>query len=404
MPSPPGERAAETDSRTPARDWDRLAPWIVAGVLTVLALLHVVRHGGDFFTYWRAAQRFLAGAPQYPASDGLGTYRYSPGVLLLLAPFTLVSVAAGRTIWFLLVVLSGAWVARRLVRGLPSPLPGTAVLVGFLGVSRPFLDEFFYGQADWLVLALLVAALTAEDRRRDLLSGALVALAGGLKLAPFLLAVDFALRRRWRALGGVALGVLALLAAPLLTYGLAGTVAVHREWIASLSTSAAGMVGGDLNQGVFGIVARAAGALGVPGAVATAIALTAATAVVLAALSAAWPEPRRALLLFALALASPLGWTWNFLTAWPALSLLAASGRRARLAVGILGAALLACIYDVVGPRIEDAVFRWSLPGLGFLVLFVLLRAAGRWPGSTSRPPRCSPPAGCDAARSGRSP
>ena len=371
----------ETGRRTLARDWDRLAPWIVAGVLALFAILHVVRHGGDFFTYWRAAQRFLAGAPQYPASDGLGTYRYSPGVLLLLAPFTLVPVAAGRTIWFLLVVLSGAWVARRLVRGLPSPLAGTAVLVGFLGVSRPFLDEFFYGQADWLVLALLVAALAAEDRRRDLLAGVLVALAGGLKLAPFLLAGDFALRRRWRALGGVAVGVLALLAAPVLSYGPAGTVAVHREWIASLSTSAAGMVGGHLNQGVFGIVARAAGAMGVPGALATGIAVLAAAAVVVAALSAAWPEPRRALLLFALALASPLGWTWNFLTAWPALSLLAASGPRARLAVGVLGTALLACIYDVVGSRIEDQVFRWSLPGLGFLALFVLLRAAGRWRG-----------------------
>jgi len=394
----------ESGGRTPARDWDRLAPWIVGGVLALFAVLHVVRHGGDFFTYWRAAQRFLAGAPQYPPSDGLGTYRYSPGVLLLLAPFTLVPVAAGRTIWFLLVVLSGAWVARRLVRGLPSPLAGTAVLVGFLGVSRPFLDEFFYGQADWLVLSLLVAALAAEDRRRDLLAGVLAALAGGLKLAPFLLAVDFALRRRWRALGGVALGVLALVAAPLLTYGPAGTVDVHREWIGSLSTSAAGMVVGHLNQGVFGIVARAAGGLGAPDGLATGIAVLAAAAVVVAALSAAWPEPRRALLLFAVALASPLGWTWNFLTAWPALSLLAASGPRARLAVGILGAALLACIYDVVGPRIEDQVFRWSLPGLGFLALFVLLRGAGRWPGSTSRPPRCSPPAGCDGGRSGRSP
>jgi hypothetical protein len=401
MPSPPGEPAAETGDRTPARDWNRLAPWIVGGVLALFAFLHVVRHGGDFFTYWRAAQRFLAGAPQYPASDGLGTYRYSPGVLLFLAPFTLVPVAAGRTIWFVLVVLSGAWVARRLVRGIPSPLAGAAVLVGLLGVSRPFLDEFFYGQADWLVLALLVAALTAEDRRRDGLAGVLVALAGGLKLAPFLLAVDFALRRRWRALAGVAAGTLALLAAPLLTYGPAGTVAVHREWCHSLSTSAAGMVGGHLNQGIFGIVARAAGA---PSALGTAIALATAAAIIIAALSAAWPEPRRALLLFALALASPLGWTWNFVTAWPALSLLAASGPRARLAVGILGAALLACIYDVVGPRIEDQVFRWSLPGLGFLALFVLLRGAGRWPGSTSRPPRCSPPAGCDGPRSGRSP
>jgi hypothetical protein len=278
------------------------------------------------------------------------------------------------------------------------------VLVGFLGVSRPFLDELFYGQADWLVLALLVAALAAEDRRLDGLAGVLVALAGGLKLAPLLLAVDFALRRRWRALGGVVLGALALLAAPLLTYGLAGTVDVHREWIHSLSTSAAGMVGGHLNQGIFGIVARAAGAMGPPGGLAIGIAVLAAGTVIVAALSAAWPEPRRALLLFALALASPLGWTWNFVTAWPALALLAAGGRRARLAVGILGAALLACIYDVVGPRIEDQVFRWSLPGLGFLVLFVLLRGADRWPGSTSRPPRCSPPAGCDGARSGRSP
>ena len=284
----------------PERDWEKWTPWIVAGLLTLLAVIRAGRHGGDFPTYWRAAGRFLHGAPLYPSSDGLNTYRYSPGVLLFLAPLAGMPLPVAKALWFALLVATGWRVARRLVTLIPGPGAGRAVLIGFVGVSRPFLDGFFYAQVDVLVLGLVVMAFVAENRGRDGLAGAMIAIAGGLKLAPFLFALDFALRRRWRALGGVAAGVVA--------------------W----------------------------------------------------ALRSRFPYPRRALLLFALAEAAPLGWMWNFVTAWPALSLLARSGTWIAWAIGTYGILTLLAIYDVVGPRVETWIFIRSLPGFPMLAFFLL--------------------------------
>ena len=359
----------------PGRDWEKWTPWIVAGLLTLLAVIHAGRHGGDFPTYWRAAGRFLHGAPLYPASDGLNTYRYSPGVLLFLAPLAAMPLPVAKALWFALLVATGWWVARRLVTLIPGPGAGRAVLIGFVGVSRPFLDGFFYAQVDVLVLGLVVMAFVAEDRGRDGLAGAMIAMAGGLKLAPFLFALDFALRRRWRALGGVAAGVASLAAIPIATYGLSGTVDVHVEWFHSLRTSAAGLVGSQDNQGIFGIVAHLAPATPdgrLPPGPATWLAFAAAAGVVAWALRSRFPYPRRALLLFALAEAAPLGWMWNFVTAWPALSLLARSGTWIAWAVGTYGILTLLAIYDVVGPRVETWIFIRSLPGFPLLAFFLL--------------------------------
>jgi alpha-1,2-mannosyltransferase len=240
-------------------------------------------------------------------------------------------------------------------------------------VARPFLDEFLYAQANVVVLWLVVAATAAEDAGEDLRGGLLVGLATGLKLTPALFLVDFLLRRRWRALAGAAAAGALLAAAPVVTYGVAGAVGVHREWFRSLRHSAPALVGSYMNQGVFGIVAHATQDRldgPIPPGPATWLALALAGAVVVVALAARYPQPRRGMLLVAMAAAGPLGWIWNFVYAWPLLAWLAARGPRARLAVAAAGLALCIPIYDIAGPRIEDWVFGHSLPGLvmlGFL-------------------------------------
>lgn len=125
-------------------------------------------------------------------------------------------------------------------------------------------------------------------------------------------------------------------------------------------TSAASLVGSQLNQGVFGLVALATqpyldGPLppGLPTWVAMALS---ATAVVLA-LSAREPYPKRGMMLFAVAAAGPLGWIQNFVCAWPLLAWIASTGARERWAVGIFGVVLLVPMYDISGPLFEEQFF-----------------------------------------------
>ncbi len=382
-PSSTGGHAAGGSGGGPGSfpDWNRRAQRIVTGVVIVLAVIYYFRNGGDFEVYWRAARRFVRGEGLYPATDGLGTYRYAPGILVFLLPLAALPLKAGLVAWYATLAVTTAWLARVLPGQIRGPAAGLAVLVGFLGVLRPFMDELMYAQANLLVLGLAVAAFIAEDRGREFRAGVLVSLAVGLKLTPALLVVDMVLRRRWRALAGAVSGGIALLVAPVVTYGPRGMVRVNLEWIESLRSSATGIVGSQLNQGIFGQVALATQTFldgPIPPGWPTWLAVALSGVVVLVALLARGPYPRRAMILYAVAAASPLGWVWNFVCGWPLMSWIASTGSRQRWAVGLFGLAMLVPMYDVSGQAFEESVYGAGLPGLGLMSFYALAWAIQR--------------------------
>jgi hypothetical protein len=336
-------------------------PFVVGLLLAILAAVSWHRGGTDLTVYWRAARRSLGGEPLYPVSDGLTMYRYSPGAALLLAFLAPLPLQAARALWYFFMIAAVVQIVRGQI-GIARNAPGV-VVVGLLGVIRPLVDEFHYGQANIVVLFLVLAAFAAEDRGRDAQAGVLVALAVGLKLAPLVFVGDYLIRRRGRALLGFLAGVAGLALLPVATYGPIGAVEIHREWFRSLGTSAAGLIPGGGNQSLFGLAARAS--------LPTYSAWIAAFLVVALALSARAPEPRRSLLLLVTALAAPLGWNWNYVLALPASVLLAGHSRRAAWAVAVIGVSLLIPMYDVAGARVEHWVFEHSLPAALYVGLFV---------------------------------
>ncbi len=217
---------------------------------------------------------------------------------------------------------------------------------------------------------LLLLAFRAEDAGRPARSGALLALAVALKVSPGLLLVDAALRRRWRVLAGAAAGLGAILVLPVPWYGPGGTLALHAAWARAQLVASPGMIVSPGNQSVFALVSRA----GWPGWVAVALAL----AVAAFALTRPAPEPRRSSLLFATALASPLGWIQNGVMALPAaFRVVEGRARWAAVAGGVL---LLVPMYDVSGPRFEAWVFERSLPLAAMAALFVVAGVQGPAP------------------------
>jgi alpha-1,2-mannosyltransferase len=348
------------------------------GVLVTTAVLAVIaalsfRHGQDLTVFWRAGARLVAGEPLYPPGDGFLAFRYAPGTALLFAPLALLPLPAAKVLWYALLVACGA-AAVRLVTPSRDARPVVTALLVLLAVARPLVEELACAQVNLPVLVLLLLAFRAEDGRRPHVAGLLVALAIGLKLAPAVFLVELALRRRRRALAAAAAGMALLAAAPLPWYGLSGTLALHADWVRSLASAAPGTSAAPGNQSLFGLAAR----LGLPAVAAE----LGAVAVIAFALAQRAAERRRSLLLFATALASPMGWIQNFVCAMPAAASVVRAGPRRAAAAAALGALLLVPLYDVSGPRFEQWFFARSLPLAALAALFALAatspgRAAG---------------------------
>jgi alpha-1,2-mannosyltransferase len=349
--------------------WSRLGPFAVSAAALAIAALSF-RHGHDLAVYWRAARRFLHGSPLYPASDGFFAYRYAPGAAALFSPLAPLPLGVAKALWYGLLVAACAALTWWLPRRRPGARAPLAAVVAFVALSRPLVEELVGGQVNLLVLAVLLLAFAREDDGHPWQAGLLAAAATALKLLPVIVAVDWALRRRWTALGGWLAGVAVFALAPLPFYGLAGALGEHRAWVASISGVSSGIGLDPGNQSVFAIAAR----LGLPPA---AGALAAAALVALALCRRARDE-RRDLLLFAMALASSFGWIQNFLFAIPSVFDHARAGRRQAWTALALGLPSTLALYDVVGPRWERWAFDHSVLGLPMLLLFLLVAATPR--------------------------
>src|SRR5262245_16413565 len=85
-PMPGDARASGAATPSSAPEWAFRA---LPGVLAVLAVVlgQHPRRGLDFRVYLLAAERFLAGADLYAASDGIMPFKYAPLTAPLFLPF-----------------------------------------------------------------------------------------------------------------------------------------------------------------------------------------------------------------------------------------------------------------------------------------------------------------------------
>lgn len=340
-------------------------------VLTVLAVKNAQQKAGaDFVVIHRAAVAAVHGGDIYaaPAEEPARRYRYSPGTAFLLAPFAALDLPeAKRAVrWVIAAALLGvvAWLSLR--RG-ASARPWAVPLAFLLGV-RWWIDELHLGQVNLFALLAVLLAFTLEDRGRRTWAGALMALPIAFKVAPIILAIDWALRRRWRQLLGVCAGGLAMVALPALWVGAGDTIRLHLRWVLTVSDSSRTMIAAIGNQSLWAM----AHFVGAPSWAAA----LASIALVAFALRPADTNARRALLLAATPLVSSWGWIQNFVFMIPLLAWVfqTGSGRQ------IIALLVFACVsplvqYEVVGPALEHWLIRREVIGLAGLGIF----GVGAW-------------------------
>ncbi len=183
----------------------------------------------DFISaYWPAAHAVLQGPDALRAEFAKGVFGYVnlPIVAYLFAPLGALAPKPAALVFFGIGIgaVLAAWRLMRVLFSL-SDRDSALLLLG-LSAYGPLAYSLKEGNTSHIVLAALLGGLLAIRTRRDLLGGALLALAAILKPALLLLGFLYALRGRWRvALAGA--GVCAAVAgASLLVFGWD----THRLW------------------------------------------------------------------------------------------------------------------------------------------------------------------------------
>ncbi len=170
--------------------------FIVIAVVVVLVVRGGTK-GGDFRAYWLAANGLLDGdlVPAY--GDAERPFQYPPFFAFLVAPAAWLPEDVGRWLWS---ALKGALVLllfRGVQRKLGLVVSAEAAVAGFFFAVRPLDSDFANGNANVVVLALVLLGFECARLHRDGWGG--IAFASGIlsKVTPVLLLPWVAVRRRW---------------------------------------------------------------------------------------------------------------------------------------------------------------------------------------------------------------
>ena len=186
-------------------------------------------HRRDFSNYYESAWALRHGIDPYstnltPVGTQLGLETNwlvhaseTPPFLICFEPLTRLRPRVAFWIWTA-INFSALATAMYLLLAYRRPLSGrTALLLAALMLmAAPVNLNFYWGQSQLIILALMVVAMRAMDRNRDGTAGLMIAIAALLRAYPLLLVGYFIFRRRWRAVifatAGIAAGGFATVA------------------------------------------------------------------------------------------------------------------------------------------------------------------------------------------------
>jgi hypothetical protein len=209
---------------------------ISVGAFVLVALIfgyHVFNHPMDFRVYHYGARGVFDGSrPVYGPTSGLGWpmhYRYPPLFLLLFAPFAMLPLGFSAALWVTLKVGILAWLLHAFWKRGLNPPTVYASLTALLLIGPYIVEEFRYGNAQFFVVALTIAAFMSL-RDRPLLGAGSLALAISLKVFPLFFIPYLVVRREWKFVSYTLAFVLILALLPATYFGVSGNFRLLGEW------------------------------------------------------------------------------------------------------------------------------------------------------------------------------
>jgi hypothetical protein len=214
------------------REWAFFALLAAAGAL--LAWLRPEK-AIDFRVYYDNARHYFSGgAPMYGPKSGTGwvggVFRYPPIFLDLFRPLAALPLAPAAALWAAGKAFAGGWVAIRLrkrwrLRSVAAFWPGMLLVAAY------FIQDLRYGNAQFYIVVLVMAAFLVGDSRSGW-GGFWLGWAAALKVWPLFFFPCLALRRRGRmALAACASGA-AWTLLPVCWRGWRAQSALLGQWLA----------------------------------------------------------------------------------------------------------------------------------------------------------------------------
>jgi len=206
---------------------------LLIGAAILAAAWYVAARPMDFRVYYYGARGVFDGSrPVYGPTSGLGWpmhYRYPPFFLLLFAPFSWLPLGVSAALWVILKAL----VLIVLVRALHSAMPrqeGFAVWLVPLLLAGPYVvEDFRYGNAQFLVFALTAFSLLLSPKR-PLAAGAALGLGIAVKVWPLFFLPYLLLRREWKTVQWAAIILVILTLFPSFYFGFSQNANLLAEW------------------------------------------------------------------------------------------------------------------------------------------------------------------------------
>src|SRR3989442_14988235 len=146
----------------------------------------------------------------------------TPTAMLVFMPFSLAAPATAHTIW---IALNGAALVAALLLLIRPKYSGleTRMALGVVALAllyAPVTENFLFSQRQAIILLLLVMVMRSLQSGREATAGMLLAVAVAYRIFPVLIAGYFIVRRQWRPLIYLALGLVLIGAMTIATMGL----------------------------------------------------------------------------------------------------------------------------------------------------------------------------------------
>jgi glycosyl transferase family 87 len=185
----------------------------------------------DYRTWFQAGQTVLQGREIYPRAQ-IFPFMYPPTCALLLAlpaffgkaAMILILSSLNTVAWILCIRFSSVLMSEQRLQNTPIVIANLIVI--------PFVwSSYHLGQPSLVLLALMLSAFLNLRRGREILAGALAALAVAIKAFPLLAIFYFVYRRYWTAAVSLVIALVILLfLLPIPSRGLHQTLSDIRDW------------------------------------------------------------------------------------------------------------------------------------------------------------------------------